>query len=359
MKGLVGAVLPFLLLLLSGDVWAGQGPYGNVPPLPPPEMDTGGGSETGPPPPNPCPGKRPESACSEGSREQRWYFDMDWFRCIAVVVPSCETNEAFHSSLDECEMSCRPMDGPTCSGPVPPADIDGPCGEDVGCPAGYHCQNGAFEGTESCCSDAEEAKNDAFFSATCSDGAVATPAMPDFGGAPSPLPVGLVAFACDDLLCPEGFRCQREPERQFFARCCRLPAPITAVQEDGAGTGGGDAKYGAAVRPPAPPPAPPYRPRFGRKRSRDPLAKLRAARRRAHFVRGCRDKDPRCAFWAAQTKGALVLDREGRLARLPKDHCEWNPFLRTMAGCPLSCGTCTNRRRRHRSRVKAKRRRQF
>ena len=69
---------------------------------------------------DPCPGSRPSLICvDQPSTQQRWYWDDAWFRCLATRVPECEPNPAYFSSKAACDEVCRPMDGPTCSGPEP------------------------------------------------------------------------------------------------------------------------------------------------------------------------------------------------------------------------------------------------
>ena len=112
------------------------------------------------------------------------------------------------------------------------------------------------------------------------------------------------------------------------------------------------AGYGSLDKPSTPPPPPPYRAwkraRVAALRIRTSASRLFAKKLTAPFRwpnfsmqavlspncmpigASCRDRHHSCGFWAKQFAGSVVPGNDGRRVRLDKDHCDYNPFLKTM-----------------------------
>jgi hypothetical protein len=97
--------------------------------------------------------------------------------------------------------------------------------------------------------------------------------------------------------------------------------------------------------------------RMVRKKVKRTFALKRAAESdlRLRFIENCRDKNPKCDFWASLT----AVRKDGKVIRV--NECRTNPFMRTMEGCPRACDVCTPNRvewnlRRRNARILRRRR---
>ena len=269
-------------------------------------------------------GEKPKT-CQNGEAVAKWYWNKTWFRCMSTVS-SCDAPGLF-STVEECNQRCRPFDGPSCTGPRGSSagtGLEGQCLGDETCPAGHRCVGGAF--FSSCCPADQLDAVEAAFADTCPNG---DPAFPS---------TDLIGLECSDLACPQGFQCRQI--NSFFARCCQvsqapipkkpqIPFPQADFSTDRTSEAGGQKTLQVV----------------------DKASRLAAMRIMAPVRGDCFDKHPFCPGWAAQFQGTTVWWQiEGRWQQftLPQDHCDWNPFLKTMEGCPLSCGVCKPRQIRFR-----------
>jgi hypothetical protein len=80
-----------------------------------------------------------------------------------------------------------------------------------------------------------------------------------------------------------------------------------------------------------------YRRRFRKRKVKRTFALKRATESDLglRFIKNCRDRNPKCDFWASLT----AVRRNGRVVRV--DECRTNPMMSSMEGCPRACDVCT------------------
>uniref|UniRef100_A0A915I3I9 Kunitz/Bovine pancreatic trypsin inhibitor domain protein n=1 Tax=Romanomermis culicivorax TaxID=13658 RepID=A0A915I3I9_ROMCU len=161
------------------------------------------------------------NATKENTTINKWYFNNEKFSCLAFTYKGCAGNDNKFDTKSQCEMRCKPQDGPTCSGYGNGLQYDNgsaPVGRnclELQCPAGWVCKPGVFFVT--CCNKTvEDYFNDAY-NETCSNGAkafsIARPLWSEtyFGD------------SCNDLRCPSGYECSQT--NPLFAKCCSTVVP--------------------------------------------------------------------------------------------------------------------------------------